>query len=74
MEETYQADSGGWSCPHNSNGQCVIMSLTECVPGKKGCVLSKGGVFSEGMGEREEDMPKRRNEPLNAFSSKKRSM
>lgn len=73
MEEVHEGSSGGWSCPHNSNGKCVIMSLTECIPGKKGCVLSKGGVFSEGD-TTDGNVPKRRSEPLNAFSSKKRSM
>ena len=64
--------SGGWSCPHNAEGRCVIMNLSECIPGKKGCVLSKNGEFISEIPEhlKGEGKKKRGEEPLNSLAKK----
>jgi hypothetical protein len=28
-----------WSCPHDSNGVCQLVSGARCDPGMRGCVL-----------------------------------
>jgi len=63
----------GWSCPHNAENRCVILKFTVCEPGKKGCVLSKNGVFSDSVKPAFED-GRKREEPRGGFSFKKGSV
>ncbi|MCP5368289.1 MAG: hypothetical protein H6907_21485 [Hyphomicrobiales bacterium] len=36
--------TGGWGCPHESDGTCGRVRGRDCDPGMKGCILS--GRFS----------------------------